>query len=501
VSQCAACGECPATVWCLQVLVFDMGVPVRLAFFALVEHESVAAPLWDSSRGSFAGMITVTDFIQMMLQYHRAGDAAEALSGNTLAAWKSEQASRMAEQLTGARSHVDDDVPMEDTAGHFAPDSLESGEASVVPFPVGLVSIHPDASLLDACSLLRRHRIHRLAVIPREEDWSTLGAGAACDKPSSTAVAAGDPLFKHSDLHRQCKKLATTSPVRESAVLPNWAASPDAGARLLIAAGMLDPPTRPPVGLSPAGDEIRLPPSVGRKVTSSRREGRLEEAPAPATVLGILTHTVLFHTLIERLSLLASHPDEEHPLWDLSSSLFSDPIVSSGVGTWERRASPSFRARVVPSLVVSSCDAPLVEVLSLMARHRVSCVPLVDKGGRFMDVWGREDVLFLATDPSLAMLSKPVKEVRAAQIHASGGVHSVRVCAPLDSVRRVLDIFAATRIQRLVAVDAAAQPVGVVTLADVFSRFVDELSPSPSPPLGEEEAVVAVADDEDLDMG
>lgn len=45
-----------------KVVVFDVTVPLRLAFYALVENEVTAAPLWDSARGEFAGMVTVTDF-------------------------------------------------------------------------------------------------------------------------------------------------------------------------------------------------------------------------------------------------------------------------------------------------------------------------------------------------------------------------------------------------------------------------------------------------------
>lgn len=76
-----------------KVVVFDVGVPLRLAFYALVENEVTAAPLWDSSRGEFAGMVTVTDFSQILLEYHKRGtvgssSAAQALNKHTLASWK-----------------------------------------------------------------------------------------------------------------------------------------------------------------------------------------------------------------------------------------------------------------------------------------------------------------------------------------------------------------------------------------------------------------------------
>lgn len=46
--------------------VFETTIPFQLAFFALVEHDTNVAPLWDPSKRLFVGMITVNDYIQSL---------------------------------------------------------------------------------------------------------------------------------------------------------------------------------------------------------------------------------------------------------------------------------------------------------------------------------------------------------------------------------------------------------------------------------------------------
>ncbi|CAN0510506.1 unnamed protein product, partial [Ectocarpus sp. 12 AP-2014] len=52
-----------------KVVVFDSSIPVQLAFYALVEHDMQAAPLWDSRERRFVGLMTVTDFIDILRHY------------------------------------------------------------------------------------------------------------------------------------------------------------------------------------------------------------------------------------------------------------------------------------------------------------------------------------------------------------------------------------------------------------------------------------------------
>ncbi|XXQ32821.1 CBS domain-containing protein [Plasmodiophora brassicae] len=57
-----------------KVVVFDSELPIKHAFFGLVEHDIKCAPVWDSRTCDYSGMITVTDFNAILLHFY---DSAE----------------------------------------------------------------------------------------------------------------------------------------------------------------------------------------------------------------------------------------------------------------------------------------------------------------------------------------------------------------------------------------------------------------------------------------
>uniref|UniRef100_A0A2K6K2L6 Protein kinase AMP-activated non-catalytic subunit gamma 2 n=1 Tax=Rhinopithecus bieti TaxID=61621 RepID=A0A2K6K2L6_RHIBE len=94
-----------------KLVVFDTTLQVKKAFFALVANGVRAAPLWESKKQSFVGMLTITDFINILHRYYKS--------------------------------------PMLYLQETFKP----------------LVNISPDASLFDAVYSLIKNKIHRLPVI------------------------------------------------------------------------------------------------------------------------------------------------------------------------------------------------------------------------------------------------------------------------------------------------------------------------------------------------
>ena len=49
-----------------KIVVFDCDLPVKHAFFGLLEHDVKCAPIWDSAKLDFVGMLTVSDFIDIL---------------------------------------------------------------------------------------------------------------------------------------------------------------------------------------------------------------------------------------------------------------------------------------------------------------------------------------------------------------------------------------------------------------------------------------------------
>jgi 5'-AMP-activated protein kinase regulatory gamma subunit len=109
-----------------KLVVFDTQLLVKKAFYALVYNGVRAAPLWDSEKQQFVGMLTITDFIKILQRYYTSpNNSMDQLEEHKLDTWRN------------VLQH------------------------QVMP----LVSISPDASLYDAIKTLIHNRIHRLPVI------------------------------------------------------------------------------------------------------------------------------------------------------------------------------------------------------------------------------------------------------------------------------------------------------------------------------------------------
>ncbi len=72
-----------------KVVIFDRNVPVRLSYYALVEHEIGAAPLWDPLSQTLSGIVTTLDFIEMLRYGYFTNSLIEILDNHSVASWRS----------------------------------------------------------------------------------------------------------------------------------------------------------------------------------------------------------------------------------------------------------------------------------------------------------------------------------------------------------------------------------------------------------------------------
>ncbi|XP_010898676.1 5'-AMP-activated protein kinase subunit gamma-3b isoform X2 [Esox lucius] len=113
-----------------KLVIFDTTLQVKKAFFALVANGVRAAPLWDNKLQCFVGMLTITDFINILHRY-----------------WQSP----LIEIYELERHKIE-----------------ECREELLKYSNQGLISITPDSSLFDAIYSLLKYKIHRLPVIDPE---------------------------------------------------------------------------------------------------------------------------------------------------------------------------------------------------------------------------------------------------------------------------------------------------------------------------------------------
>jgi CBS domain-containing protein len=107
----------------------DFALFVMQAFAALIHHKIRAAVLWDSSSQQYIGMITVSDFINILRKYYVSPLVKiDELEDHQIQTWR--------------------DITAVDKSR-----------------PSTLVCIDPNASLYDAVLTLRSTRVHRLPVI------------------------------------------------------------------------------------------------------------------------------------------------------------------------------------------------------------------------------------------------------------------------------------------------------------------------------------------------
>ncbi|KAM9709672.1 5'-AMP-activated protein kinase subunit gamma-3b [Menidia menidia] len=110
-----------------KLVIFDTSLQVKKAFFALVANGVRAAPLWDSKQQGFVGMLTITDFINILHRYYKSPLV----------------------QIYELEEH-----------------KIETWREIYLQYSVNrLISITPDSSLFDAIYSLLKNKIHRLPVI------------------------------------------------------------------------------------------------------------------------------------------------------------------------------------------------------------------------------------------------------------------------------------------------------------------------------------------------
>ncbi|TPX46773.1 hypothetical protein SeLEV6574_g03050 [Synchytrium endobioticum] len=122
-----------------KVICFDTSLPVKKALAALLSHGVESAPLWDSIKQCFAGMLTVSDFIHLIMYYYKRSSYDAAIEE--------------VEQLEIR--------------------TLREIEAKVGVLPPGMY-IHPARTLYEAGSLLLKHGVHRIALLDRAGESETM---------------------------------------------------------------------------------------------------------------------------------------------------------------------------------------------------------------------------------------------------------------------------------------------------------------------------------------
>lgn len=110
-----------------KLVVLDTELSIKKAFYALIYNNVRAAILWDSSKQSYSGILTITDFIKVLVTlYPPDSGKMDEFEESSISSWR-------------------------EINKHF----------TTIP----LVHVAPECSLLDASRMLLQYRFHRLPII------------------------------------------------------------------------------------------------------------------------------------------------------------------------------------------------------------------------------------------------------------------------------------------------------------------------------------------------
>ncbi|KAI9698748.1 MAG: AMP-activated serine/threonine-protein kinase regulatory subunit [Candelina mexicana] len=118
-----------------RLIVFDTTLLVKKSLNTLIHNGIVSAPLWDSKTSTFAGLLTTSDYINVIQYYWQNPDALNEID-------------------------------------QFRLDSLRDIEKAIGVTPIETVSIHPLKPLYEACRRMLESRARRIPLIDGDDETS-----------------------------------------------------------------------------------------------------------------------------------------------------------------------------------------------------------------------------------------------------------------------------------------------------------------------------------------
>lgn len=116
-----------------RLIVLDTDLLIKKTLNILLQNSIVSAPLWDSQRGRFAGILTATDYINVIQYYYQFPDEISKLD-------------------------------------QFRLSSLRDIEKAIGSTPIETVSVHPSRPLYEACRRMLKTRARRIPLVDVDEE-------------------------------------------------------------------------------------------------------------------------------------------------------------------------------------------------------------------------------------------------------------------------------------------------------------------------------------------
>ncbi|KAI8892903.1 hypothetical protein BC833DRAFT_616062 [Globomyces pollinis-pini] len=163
----------------------------------------------------------------------------------------------------------------------------------------------------------------------------------------------------------------------------------------------------------------------------------LESTPKSDTIISVLTQNKI-------LRFIAAH--------ETDSELMNRTLKDIGIGTFK-------------NLIT---ETPLIDILKLFIRKRISSVPIVDKDGHVTNVYEKYDVLMLAKGEPFYNLDMPVCEALLQRSQDFTGIYS---CCLTDTLGQVLMSIKSSQVRRFVILEDNKLK-GLLSLSDILGYLI-----------------------------
>ena len=137
---------------------------------------------------------------------------------------------------------------------------------------------------------------------------------------------------------------------------------------------------------------------------------------------------------------------------DHNTALLKKPVRDIGLGTYE-------------GIVTARMDSTVLDVVHLMVRGNISCIPIVDASGRLLNAFEAVDIIPCVRGGMYEDLSATVGEALCKRSDDSPGIY---ICTEDDRLDSIFDTIRMSRVHRLIVVDDENRLRGVISLSDVL---------------------------------
>ncbi|KAG4919837.1 hypothetical protein JHK85_058118 [Glycine max] len=389
-----------------KVVALDITLPVKQAFHALYQEGISMAPVWDSNKCQFVGMLSAMDFI-LILKEHPISTSPDDFPFSDRSDWPKPQAP-MSESMESVMScPVESVPPLEEAVWKHV---------STVAYFVWIC-------------------VHHVLLLA----WLGLALFAFA---SACIVEFLGLLGIHgSNLTEEQLETHTIAAWREAKVQE---CRTDSNGRTysqhLVHAGPLE--CLKDVALKILQNKVATVPIIH----SSSEDDSFPQ----------LLHLVSLTEILKCICRHFEHSSDSLPILQL-------PIGSIPVGTWVSKVGESNKK----PLAMLRPNASLGDALSLLIQAEVSSIPIVDTNDSLLDIYSRRDIIALVKDKVYARISLAGFSIHQALLLGRDarfpyGLRNgprCHMCLRSDSLHKVMVRLANPGVRRLVVVEAGSRRV------------------------------------------